>query len=32
MIRVAILGFAHGHISAIARQWLEHPEMGVAPV
>ena len=32
MIKIAILGFAHGHIGAIARQWLDHPAMGVAPV
>lgn len=32
MIKLAILGFAHGHIGAIARQWLDHPAMGVAPV
>lgn len=32
MINVAILGFAHGHIGAIARDWLAHPEYGVQPV
>lgn len=32
MIQIAILGFAHGHIGAIARQWLDHPAMGVQPV
>lgn len=32
MIRIAILGFAHGHIGSIARQWIDHPEMGVQPV
>lgn len=29
MIRIGILGFAHGHIGAIARQWKAHPECGV---
>ena len=29
MIRIGILGFAHGHINAIATQWQEHPEYGV---
>ena len=29
MIRIGILGFAHGHINAIAAQWQEHPELGV---
>lgn len=32
MIRVGILGFAHGHINAIATQWREHPEYGVETV
>lgn len=32
MIRIGILGFAHGHIGAITRQWLEHPEYGVQPL
>ena len=32
MKNVAILGFAHGHINAIARQWLDHPEYGARPV
>ena len=32
MKNVAILGFAHGHINAIARQWLDHPEYGAQPV
>ena len=31
MIRIGILGFAHGHIGAIAGQWREHPEYGVQP-
>ena len=29
MIRIGILGFAHGHIQAIANQWHTHPELGV---
>lgn len=29
MIRIGILGFAHGHIHQIAGQWREHPEYGV---
>lgn len=29
MIRIGILGFAHGHIGSIAGQWKEHPEYGV---
>lgn len=29
MIRVGILGFAHGHINAIVNQWKSHPEYGV---
>lgn len=29
MKTVGILGFAHGHINAIAKQWKEHPEYGV---
>ena len=28
MIRIGILGFAHGHINAIGTQWQEHPEYG----
>ncbi len=32
MIRIGILGFAHGHINAILGQWREHPEYGVQPV
>ena len=32
MIRIGILGFAHGHINAIAAQWREHPEYGVEAV
>jgi len=29
MIRIGILGFAHGHIGAIVNQWKAHPEYGV---
>ena len=29
MINIGILGFAHGHIGAIANQWKAHPEFGV---
>lgn len=29
MIRIGILGFAHGHINAIVNQWKEHSEYGV---
>lgn len=32
MIRIGILGFAHGHINSIATQWREHPEYGVEVV
>ena len=32
MIRVGILGFAHGHIHAIVGQWQEHPEYGITLV
>ena len=32
MINVGILGFAHGHCAPIVKQWLAHPEYGVAPV
>jgi len=32
MIRIGILGFAHGHINAINTQWREHPEYGVEAV
>jgi hypothetical protein len=32
MVKIGILGFAHGHINAIATQWQEHPEMGVQVV
>jgi len=28
-MRVAILGFAHGHVGSYARQWREHPDLGV---
>ena len=31
MINVGILGFAHGHCAPIVKQWLAHPEYGVAP-
>ena len=30
--RVGILGFAHGHVGAYCRRWLDHPAMGVEPV
>ena len=29
MVNIGILGFAHGHIAAIAGEWLKHPEYGV---
>lgn len=29
MIRIGILGFAHGHINGIAGEWSQHPEYGV---
>ena len=29
MIKVGILGFAHGHVFAFGGQWLQHPEYGV---
>ena len=29
MIRVGILGFAHGHVYSVVGQWQEHPEYGV---
>ena len=31
MIRIGILGFAHGHCAAIVNQWLSRPELGVEP-
>lgn len=30
MKKVAILGFAHGHVMAFAPQWVERPELGVS--
>ena len=32
MIRIGILGFAHGHIGAIVNQWKAHEEYGVKVV
>ena len=29
MIQVGVLGFAHGHVMAYGRNWMEHPELGV---
>ena len=29
MVRTAVLGFAHSHISGITEQWQKHPEYGV---
>ncbi len=29
MVKVGVLGFAHGHVMAYGRNWLEHPELGV---
>ena len=31
-IRVAILGFAHGHVDVYCNQWRQHPEYGVRVV
>jgi predicted dehydrogenase len=28
-MKVGILGFAHGHVGSYARQWREHPDLGV---
>lgn len=30
-IGIGILGFAHGHVNSYCREWLAHPETGVAP-
>jgi len=32
MSKIAILGFAHGHVNSIAKQWQDHPEYGVTIV
>lgn len=29
MVNVGVLGFAHGHVMAYGKNWLEHPELGV---
>ena len=29
MVKVGILGFAHGHVFSYAPQWIQHPEWGV---
>lgn len=29
MVKVGVLGFAHGHVMAYGRNWLEHPDLGV---
>lgn len=29
MVNIGVLGFAHGHIAAIAGEWNKHPEYGV---
>ncbi len=29
MVKVGVLGFAHGHVMAYGKNWLEHPELGV---
>ena len=29
MIRVGIIGFAHGHVFAFGNEWIAHPEYGV---
>lgn len=31
-VKIAILGFAHGHIHAISNQWVTRPELGVTVV
>ena len=31
MIRIGVLGFAHGHCAAILKEWQAHPEYGVTP-
>lgn len=28
MVNVGVLGFAHSHVMAFGKNWLEHPEMG----
>lgn len=32
MVRIGILGFAHGHVTGIAGEWQKHPEYGVEVV
>ncbi len=32
MVRIGILGFAHGHVSAYCKRWKERPELGVEAV
>ena len=29
MIKVGVLGFAHGHVQSFGKNWMEHPEMNV---
>lgn len=29
MIKVGVMGFAHGHVMSYAKNWLEHPELDV---
>src|SRR5205823_5948796 len=31
-IKVAVLGFAHGHVNAYCKQWNDKPDMGVSVV
>ena len=29
MVKVGVLGFAHGHVGSYGKNWKEHPELGV---
>lgn len=29
MVNIGVLGFAHGHISTIAGEWINKPQYGV---
>ncbi|MGI6239043.1 MAG: Gfo/Idh/MocA family protein [Christensenellales bacterium] len=29
MVKVGVLGFAHGHVMGYGKNWLEHPKLGV---
>ena len=29
MVKVGVLGFAHGHVMSFGKNWMEHPDLGV---